>query len=159
VLEHGRPVDVLEAIAGVPLDAAGLRLVVTGCASAPDAAGVRSLGDLWRVAPDGADDIYLRRDPSTSSAPATWRLVATRHRSPQANGVGWRAEYGMFENNVPHAVRLVSDPEGRFDLQLDLSQVELNVALGPEVFRLDAPKGVSPISLDELRVSGPLGEK
>lgn len=159
VLEHGKPADVLEAIAGVPLDAAGLRSVVTGCANAPDAAGARSLGDVWRVAPDGADDIYLRRDPSTTSAPAAWRLVATRHRPAQANGTGWRAEYGMFENNLPRSVRLVSDPEGRFDLQLDLSQIELNVTLGPEAFRIDALKGVNPIGLDELRASGPLGEK
>ena len=155
VLEHGRPAAVLDAVAGVPLDAAGLRSLVTGCAHAPDAAGTMSLGDMWRVAPDADDEVYFRRDPSTGAGQAAWRLVATQHRGEH----GWRAEYGMFENNLPHTVRLVSDPPGRFDLQLDLSQIELNVPLGAEAFRIDAPTGASPITLDELRQSGPLGEK
>jgi hypothetical protein len=163
VLEHGTPADVLEAVAGVPLDAAGLRSVVTGCARAPDAAGTRSLGDMWRVASDGPDDIYLRRD--TSSGP--WRLVSTLHHSARSNPSGrstpltsgWRADYSTFENNLPRVVRLVSDPAGRFDLQLDLSQLELNVPLGPEAFRLQQTGGATPISVDELRESGPLGEK
>ena len=145
----------LDAVAGVPLDAAGLRSLVTGCANAPDGAGTMSLGEMWRVAPDAGDEVYFRRDPSTGSGQATWRLVATQHRGEH----GWRAEYGMFENNLPHTVRLVSDPPGRFDLQLDLSQIELNVPLGAEAFRIDAPKDASPITLDELRQSGPLGEK
>ena len=68
----------------------------------------------------------------------------------------------MFESNHPRTVHIVSLPAGRFDLQLDLSQVELNVALGPEAFRLPqtaTSASISPISLDELRRSGPLGEK
>ena len=151
VLDHGKPAEVFEAVSGVPLDAAQLRSLVTGCASTPDgpdASDAVSFGDNWRVAPDGADNVYFRRD--TPSAP--WQLVATARRS------AWRAEYSMFENSLPHVVRIVSEPPGRFDLQLDLSQVELNVALGPEAFRL--PAGTAdPITLDELRRSGPLGEK
>ena len=65
----------------------------------------------------------------------------------------------MFENNLPRIVRLVGLPAGRFDLQLDLSQVELNVALGPEAFRLPPAGAAEPITLDDLRRSGPLGEK
>ena len=42
----------------------------------------------------------------------------------------------MFDNDLPRTVHIVSQPAGRFDLQLDLSQVELNVPLGPEAFRL-----------------------
>ncbi len=38
VLEHGRPADVLEAIAGVPLGPADLRATLTGCADAGDQA-------------------------------------------------------------------------------------------------------------------------
>ena len=154
VLEHGTPADVLDAVTGVPLDAAGLRSVVTGCASAPDPAGTRARGEMWRVAPDGGDDIYLHRD----SASAPWRLVSTLHRA-EAPAAGWRVEYSMFDNNLPHAVRLISDPAGRFDLQLDLSQIELNVPLGADAFQLPRANGAAPISLDELRQSGPLGEK
>jgi hypothetical protein len=158
VLEHGAPSDVLDAVAGVPLDAKTLRHLITGCTEASSGAGARSVGDNWRVVTEGADDIYIRRD----FASAPWRLVATVHRSTAltaSRSAGWRAEYSMFENNLPGMVRLVSVPAGRFDLQLALSQIELNVALGAEAFRVDMPKGVSPISLDELRQSGPLGEK
>jgi hypothetical protein len=155
VLEHGRPADVFEAVSGVPLDAAQLRLLVTGCAMAPDASDTVSFGDSWRVAPDGADNVYFRRDPSTGSGQARWRVAATTRRGE----TGWRAEYSMFENNLPHVVRIVSEPPGRFDLQLDLSQVELNVTLGPEAFRLPPSGTAGPITLDELRRSGPLGEK
>jgi len=170
VLEHGRPADVFEAVSGVPLDAAQLRLLVTGCAMAPDASDTVSFGDSWRVAPDGADNVYFRRDPSTlrhaqdraegnrgatGAGQARWRVAATTRRGE----TGWRAEYSMFENNLPHVVRIVSEPPGRFDLQLDLSQVELNVTLGPEAFRLPPSGTAGPITLDELRRSGPLGEK
>ena len=152
VLEHGKPADVLEAVTGVPLDAAQLRSLVTGCAASPggpDASDTVAFGENWRVAPDGADNLYFRR----AGASEPWRLVATARRN------AWRAEYSMFDNNLPRVVRLVSDPPGRFDLQLDLSQVELNVALGPEAFRLPQTAKADPIALDELRRSGPLGEK
>ena len=80
VLEHGTPADVLEAVSGVPLDAAQLRSLVTGCAATPDgpdASDTVAFGENWRVAPDGADNVYFRRD--TPSAP--WRLVATTRRA------------------------------------------------------------------------------
>jgi hypothetical protein len=152
VLEHGMPADVLEAVSGVPLDASGLRALVTGCAGAPDAADAVAIGDSWRVAPDGTDNVYFTRD--VGGGP--WRLVATVRRN------AWRADYSMFDSNLPRLVHIVSQPAGRFDLQLNLSQVELNVALGPEAFRLPqtaAREPISPINLEELRRSGPLGEK
>jgi hypothetical protein len=145
VLEHGKPADVLEAVSGVPLDAPSLRTLITGCANAPDASDAVAFGNTWRVAPDGADSVYFRHD-------AAWHLVATVRRD------AWRAEYSMFENNLPRAIHIVSQPAGRFDLQMDLSQVEINVPIGQEAFRLDRTAGAEPISLDELRQSGPLGD-
>jgi len=69
VLEHGRPEAVLEAIAAVPLDAAALRVVLTGCAGAPDLARARQIGDDWRVVPDGPRELYLHRQ----ARGAPWR--------------------------------------------------------------------------------------
>ena len=149
VLEHGKPPDVLEAVSGVPLDAAGLRALVTGCANAPDASDAVAFGDNWRVAPDGGDEVYFRRENANGS----WRLVATTRRN------AWRADYSMFEGNLPHAVHLVSQPAGRFDLEMEFSQVDVNVALGPEAFRLQRTGGATAITLEELRQSGPLGVK
>ena len=159
VLEHGKAEDVLEAVTGVPIDPAALRSLVAGCTRSPSPNvngldNVRALGDAWRVAGDESDTVYFQR--ATSSG--RWRLVATV-RPPGQSGTGWRAEYSMFDGNLPRKVHLVSQPSGRFDLELDLSQVELNVALGPEVFQLQQTGAATPITLDELRQSGPLGEK
>lgn len=150
---RGRPEALLEAVAGVPLDASALRSVVTGCATMPNVAGVQAMGDDWRQALDGRDEIYLRRDQPSAS----WRLVATVH--PASLTSGWRADYSNFESGLPRTIRLMSTPAGRFDLQLDLSQIELNAPLGSEVFQVQVPASAEIISVDELRRSGPLGGK
>jgi outer membrane biogenesis lipoprotein LolB len=156
---RGRPDALLEAVAGVPLDASELRSVVTGCASMPNVSGVQAIGDEWRVTTDGNDEIYLRRDRQT----AAWQLVTTLRRgtdpSTSLRAGGWRADYSNFDRGLPRTIRLVSTPAGRFDLQLELSQVELNMPLGPEVFQLQVPASAEAISVDELRRSGPLGGK
>jgi len=148
---HGRPDALLEAVTGVPLDASALRTVITGCAAMPDAAAMQSIGEDWRVTTDGSDEIYLHREKATRS----WLVSATLRRGPD----GWRADYSNFERGLPRTIRLVSAPSGRFDLQLELSQIELNTTLGPDAFQLQVPSSAEIISVDELRRSGPLGGK
>ena len=150
VLEHGRPEAVLEAVAGVPLDAPALLAVITGCAMAPDAASTRALGETWRVATDGSDEVYFSREGSSMP----WRLVATVRRAP---GAGWRAEYRNFQNGLPQSIRLISAVAGQFDLQLALSQVDVNMPLSADVFRVQIPASARPITLEDLKQSGPLG--
>jgi hypothetical protein len=151
VLEHGRPAAVLEAVTGVPLDGAGLRLALTGCA--PDARVIQATrpNDNWRVVEQEEHRLYLSR----SGEGAPWRLVAS---VSDAAGLMWRAEYREFRDGLPRDVRLVSAEEGRFDLRLSLSQIETNVQLGPETFEVKVPVSASPITLDELRASGPLAD-
>jgi len=162
VLPKGNPAAVLEAVAGPPLDAAQLRETLTGCASTTGGVQGRQLGNDWRVVPNGAADLYLHR------VAGRWQLVAAVHREggDPSTGSGsarptsraeWRAEYGEFESGSPRAVRLASADGKRFDLRLKLSQVETNARLGPEVFRVQIPRDADPITLDELRRSGPLG--
>jgi len=168
VLEHGPPAAVLEAVAGVPLDGADLKAALTGCAQAPDHARGRMLGPDWRIVPDGPTEIYLQRDRQSSR----WRLVATRYHAangsseagdpstgaglPRASSRGdWRAEYRDFQNGLPQTVHLVADDAHRFDLTLALSQVDVNVPLGPEVFRVQIPRSALPTTLDELRHARP----
>ena len=139
VLEHGRPDEVLDALTGVPLGAADLHDTLTGCGSAGH---------------DG--ELYLRR----ADANAPWRLVAVIVRS--SSGRPWRADYSAFQNNLPRAIRLTSvasPASGAFDLQLSLSQVEVNVPLAADAFRVKIPAGAGPITLEELRRSGPLASK
>jgi hypothetical protein len=155
VLEHGRPDVVLEAVAGVPLDAADLRVALTGCAVAPRTNDTTKIGEDWRVVPDESSDVYLHRDSPT----APWRIVAAVHR--RSGATSWRAEYRDFHaggptDGLPAAVRLTSIDRQQFDLRLALAQVEVNLPLDADVFRIQTPPGTEPITLEELRRSGPL---
>jgi hypothetical protein len=151
VLQHGKTAAVLEAVAGIPLDPIDLRATLTGCSLAAPENG-RRLGDDWRVVTAGSTEAYLRRFPGETR----WQLVAVVHHA-SAGTREWRAEYAGFEAGLPRSVRLTSAPDNRFDLRLTLSQVELNARLGPEVFQVDIPPGAEPLTLEELRRSGPLG--
>ena len=157
IVEHGRPDAVLEAVAGVPVGSAELRLALTGCP--PDEvmlSGAIQRGDLWREIPAGRDGrMYLHRD----RAPDPWRLVAALHGGEQS-GRRWLAEYRDFQDGLARSIHIVSadSPAGpQYDLSLSLSQVEVNAPLPAEAFQVRIPASVAPITLEELRESGPLG--
>jgi hypothetical protein len=148
VLEHGRPDEVLAAVTGVPLTPAELSATLTGCTStAGTGAETRAFGNDWRVIA-GEPVRYLHRD----RADAPWRLVSVVH----SGDAGWRADYSNFGNELPRSIRLIATERKRFDLRLELSQVDLNVELEPSAFRVKVPAGTQPISLEELRAGGPL---
>lgn len=148
VLAHGRPDEVIEAIAGVPLGPSDLRATLTGCPTGalPGVAEARALGVNWRVVGTSPAQ-YLRREGS-----GPWRLVSVVH--PGADG--WRVDYTNFLGDLPRSLHLVSTTRGRFDLRMDLSQVEVNVALEPSTFDVKIPAGVRPMTIDELRSGEPL---
>ena len=149
VLEHGPAAPVLEAVAGVPLDPADLKAALTGCAQAPDSAHGRSLGNDWRVVPDGPTELYLHRNRKIGR----WEVAAALHRAVDGGPGDWRAEYRDVQEGLPRAIRFAGGQ--RFDLSLTLSQVSLNEPLGPEVFRVQIPRSAEPITLDELRHARP----
>ncbi len=149
VLAHGDPGAILEAIAGVPLAPEDLRAAMTGCAgnSRSTVDEARAIGDEWRVIP-GERELYMRR-----SRPAEpWRLVAV----VRTGADGWRADYREFVGDLPRSIRLTSLESQRFDLRLELSQVDVNVPLEASTFQVTIPPGTQPISLEELRAGGPL---
>jgi hypothetical protein len=99
--------------------------------------------------------VYLRR-----SAPAArWRVVAALHHAAggAASSSEWRSEYADFDAGLPRTIRLADGDGKRFDLHLKLAQVETNARMGPEVFRVQIPADAVPVTVDELRRSGPLG--
>jgi hypothetical protein len=150
VLEHGPAASVLEAVAGVPLDPADLKAALTGCAQVPDSAHGRSLGDDWRVVTDGSSELYLHRDRKIGR----WQVAAAVHRGGEGGAPGdWRAEYRDVQDGLPRSIHFAGGQ--RFDLSLTLSQVSVNVPLGPEVFRVEIPRSADPITLDELRHARP----
>jgi len=149
VLEHGRPDEVLGAVTGVPLSPSDLRATLTGCVADDHAADgeASAIGSDWRII--GGEPVrYLRRERADGS----WRLVSVVRRGSD----GWRADYSNFSNDLPRRIRLIATQPRRFDLNLELSQVEVNVELEPSTFRVTVPSGMQPISLEELRAGGPL---
>lgn len=151
LLEHERPGLILEAIAGVPLDAADLREALLGCATRSAAENGRRFGDDWRIVPGASVDLYLHRDARTGP----WRLVASEHHA--ASEKAWRAEYHDFAGGLPREIRFISRAASRFDLRLQLSQVELNPDLPSAAFQVTVPARAQRITLDDLRREGPLG--
>jgi hypothetical protein len=151
VLQHGRSAAVLDAAAGVPLSAADLRLVLTGCASDVSRPEGRALGADWRVIDAAPDEtLYLHRAAATQP----WQLVAA------LRSFG-RVDYRDHLNGLPRSIRIASrtvagtSAGASFDLTLALSQVETNVTLEPAVFRVQIPSSAQAITLEELRRARP----
>jgi hypothetical protein len=101
----------------------------------------RALGADWRMLTVAGGD----------SGSQPWQLVALIRPA-------WRVEYRDHLNGLPRTARVTSvarDEAASFDVTLALSQLETNVTLGADVFRVDIPPTAQPITLDELRHARP----
>jgi hypothetical protein len=149
VLEHGRPEAILEALTGVSLSASELRMTLTGCAEQSAGTAGRQSGAEWRIMTGSTNEVYLQR---VGEEP--WRVVAALHRGSPS--VEWRAEFRDFHSDLPRTIHLVSADRRKFDLTLALSQVDVNTTLEPDTFRVTVPKGLKPITIEELQRNGPI---
>jgi hypothetical protein len=91
---------------------------------------------------------FLRRDGSS------WHVMGAV-RDPLT------VFYDDYANGRPTTIRIRTSGRGgtAADLTLRLSQVEVNTALDPKAFQASPPERASPLTLEELRRAGPLGEK
>jgi hypothetical protein len=153
VLADAPPDRIVEALAGVPLGADTLRTIVSGCAfGAPGVAGApgdaRRFANGWVAASSGDDAVYLR--PSGSS----WQLAA-------ATRAALTVMYDDYSAGRPMTVhiRAAAGDRTSADLTLRLSAVDVNTTLDPRTFDIgpDLPSKPIPLTLEELRRSGPLG--
>lgn len=144
VLRGATPSAIVEALAGVALTPAELRTAVSGCglsvSSAP-AAG-RSYGSESAAADSAVGTLYLRR------VEGRWRLSAVVRD-------GLTIQYADFSAGRASTVFLRTAVA---DLALRLSQTEINVPLDPRVFDIDVPANAVPLTIEELRRAGPLGD-
>jgi outer membrane lipoprotein-sorting protein len=142
------PADrIVEALAGVPLDADTLRTLVTGCGLASGApADGRAFPNGWAAVSNGDATTFLRR------AGDAWQIAAATRGSLTAT-------YADYANGRPATIRVraASGDRATADLTLRLSDVETNVTLDPRTFEVDLPAHPIPMTLDELRRAGPLG--
>ena len=147
VLRGAKPEDILGALTGVALGPADLQAILTGCVvPMPQARDARRHANGWAsIDLAGGATIYL--EPARGG----WTLRAARR-------AGWQIEYPAWNGNFPQSVRLqATQPDVNVDLTAALSQIETNKDLEEAAFTVNVPPGADPITLDELRSSGPLG--
>ena len=147
VLDHADPAAILDALAGLAVSPADLRRWLSGCPSEGFAPATASqYGTDWiRIAGTAGGSVWLRHGDR-------WRLVETVS-GPLV------VELTDYTATGPGRVRIRGqggESTPALDVRLALNQVETNVALGPEAFTVDVPASAQPITLDELRDSGPL---
>jgi outer membrane lipoprotein-sorting protein len=147
VVRDAPPAALVEALTGVALGPDELRAAIAGCGVGVDeiSSGQSYQGD-W-VAVEGAHSRnWLRR------VAGAWRLVAAARDALEIR-------YDEFASGRPSVVRFRTTPAqgAATDLTLRLSQVDINVPLGADVFHVDVPDDATPLTLEELRRGGPLG--
>ncbi len=146
VVRDARPDEVLEALTGLALQPADLQAVISGCVTtSPRAVAGRLHTNGWAsITTDSGAVLYLQRERDV------WRLRAARRDQ-------WVIEYPTWQGSFPASVRLRTDgTRVPVDLSATISQIEANVALDSSAFAVIVPPGAMPMSVDELRQSGPL---
>ena len=144
ILRDEEPSAIVEALAGVALTPVQLRAAVAGCGlEKVSPASGRTFGDDWAAIDSAGGTIYLRR------IEGRWRVAAAVRDTVTV-------QYGDFKAGRAGTVFVKTSVA---DLALRVSQIEINVPLDPRVFDLDIPKDAAPLTLEELRRSGPLGDR
>jgi outer membrane lipoprotein-sorting protein len=147
VLTGAAPADILRALAGIALTPGDLLALLAGCPAVnPAFDDGRAYGSEWAAIGSGVRTAYVRR------VDTSWRLAAIV-------GPEITAEYDRFAGRQPVSIELREardDTDRRVHLTLALSQVELNAQVPQSAFGVAVPADAVPISLDELRESGPM---
>jgi hypothetical protein len=145
VVQDAAPEEILEALVGIRLGPDDLRAMLAGCVrSASEATAARAYGPDW-LAVDlaAAGTVYLHRSANA------WQIVAGRYGQLEV-------DYPAFQGSRPSQV-VLRGPD--LDLALALNQVEVNGDLPrDQLVALKIPDGVAPLSIEQLRKAGPLGQ-
>lgn len=149
VLTGAPPAAIVEALAGVPLGASELRGLIAGCGlSAGEPTDGRRYEHEWAAVTSGATTTYLRQ------AQGRWRIAAAT-RGPMTIDY---ADIGSGGAATVHIQMTPGPGTAPANLTLRISQLEINTPLAPAVFAYDVPRYWAPLTLEELRRAGPLGE-
>ncbi len=144
VLKDAPPEEILNALVGIRLGPDDLRAMLSGCVRAAlEPASGRAYGADW-MAVDLASGgtAYLQRQRGA------WRMVAGRYG-------GLEIDYPAFQGDRPSQVVLRGTD---LNLNVALNQVAVNGDLPRnELVSVNIPPGLSPLTLEELRRTGPLG--
>jgi hypothetical protein len=145
--------DLVAALAGIALDPGELLALLTGCLGSQDAVadgGAQRAGRaLTWLRTEAGVEVWL---DTTRGAP---QIVAVRRGALVA-------DYPQRASGPPQTIHLVQQETGQphvADLMLRLSDLEINGTLPAAAFTVDVPADAQPMTLDELRRSGPLGAR
>jgi outer membrane biogenesis lipoprotein LolB len=147
VLADAKPSAVIEALTGLAVSPGDLRSWLAGCPGTDlDVKNARSQGADWVAVETGAGHVAWTRHTDR------WRLVAITD-GPLS------VEFADHDGTQPQRIRIRHEASGAapaVDARLALSQVEINVELPAAAFTIAVPPNAAPITLEELRASGPL---
>ena len=130
---------------GPPISAS----IVGGCGlqTVPPSGG-HSFGNGWAAVDAGDTSVFLRQ------IAGQWRVAGAVRGALSVT-------YGDFTAGRGATVRVrLVDTRGRpaADFSLSLSQLELNPQLDAKTFEVEVPADAVPLTLEELRRAGPLGD-
>jgi hypothetical protein len=108
---------------------------------------ITSGGAEWLVLQFADGTGYLKRDAGQ------WRLTAAS-RGPLT------IFYSDFTDGRADTIGIRSAANGRLtaDIRLRLSDIDTNVTLDPRAFTIELPEHPVPLTLEELRRAGPMGD-
>jgi outer membrane lipoprotein-sorting protein len=146
VLRNAPTPAVVEALVGLRLDGAELRALVSGCGfGVAEPSGGRSFDGQWIAVTTGSATTYLRQSEGR------WRIFA-------ATREGLTVLYSEFSSGRASALQLEA-PVSKANLTARLSDMNINLPLEPSVFEVNVPAAAEPLTLEELRRAGPLGQQ
>lgn len=138
---------IVSALTGLDWGARELLEILSGCVTSPTVpvAGER-IGRL----------LQIRLTPSTR----VWMREVEGQWLVHAAGVeGWLVEYKTFVGRWPSEIRVTAGGATPLDLRFTLSGVLVNVDLPDTTFVVSVPDHFAPMTLEELRSSGPLRDR
>ena len=142
-----RPEEILDALIGVSVEPARLLAIVTGCVTTAESIDRASrYGNVLEIVTADAT-VYL------TPVATGWQTRAGRFRDVVV-------DYFAFDQGLPRELRIATAGTNGPAVALDLrvQAVETNGDLDAALFRVTIPEGATPISVDELRRVGPLGD-
>jgi hypothetical protein len=138
--------EILDALIGLKLSPRQLLAIFAGCVDqSPSVGGGARFGQTIAVSTDRAR-VFLQ------PVDGRWRPVA-------AELGDLRIEYTGFGAATPGRVAIRSTSSVRIDLSVALDQIEVNGEIPASAFIAALPAGAQPLTLEQLRQSGPLGDR
>ena len=144
VVPDAAPEAIVEALTGVALTPSQLLSAVAGCGLAVEpASNGRTFNEEWAAIDTAGGLTYLRR------VDGRWRVGGAVRGEVQVL-------YEDFTSGLPSTVHVRTGTVA--DITLRVSQLEINTPIDPKAFDVNVPEDAVPLTLEELRRSGPLGE-